>query len=387
VVINLRTKRAVAIFAASISAIALTACASNSASAPKTTAVPSASDTAASSAPAGAATSASAGTSSAAAAGTILPGEPDTNHDGKVIIGVLSPGDINDHGYYESFVDAADAYAKTKGWTVIKRGSVPDTQALSAALALCAQHVDMVALAAGELSDAIPASTQPACKNTAWYVPSAANIAQTPQIVLSSDDPNVDIWAAGYAAGLEMKDKGYTKAGFIGGPSADYSKAAANAFAAGIKYLVPSATVTSTFTGDNDDSAKAKEAAQAQISAGAKVIYPYLGGGADAAAALANTSNVLTLSPGTDKCDGSKPTYNISVIFSPGDFFLAALQKFAAGNLAMGVAKIWQMGVDPYPTIKLCNGTPAENAQMADTIKKIGSGAIVPADEIKKIGS
>src|SRR5262249_46822299 len=44
--------------------------------------------------------------------GTILPGEPDTNGDGKVIIGVLSPGDIHDHGYYESFVDAANAFAK-----------------------------------------------------------------------------------------------------------------------------------------------------------------------------------------------------------------------------------------------------------------------------------
>ena len=61
---------------------------------------------------------------------------------------MLSPGDIHDHGYYESFVDAANGYAKAQGWTVITRGSVPDTEALAAARALCQQHVDMVSLGA-----------------------------------------------------------------------------------------------------------------------------------------------------------------------------------------------------------------------------------------------
>jgi basic membrane protein A len=390
VVNHLRTKQAVAIFAASISAIALTACASNSASAPKTTAVPggsttpaAASSSSASSAPATSAAASSSASVAAPAGGTILKGEPDTNGDGKVIIGVLSPGDINDHGYYQSFVDEADTFAKSKGWTVIKRGSVPDTNALSAARALCAQHVDMVALAAGELSDAIPASTEAVCKNTAWYVPSAANIAQTPTIVLSSDDPNVDIFAAGFAAGTVMKAKGYTKAAFIGGPSADYSKAAGKAFAVGVKYVVPSATVTSTFTGDNNDSAKAKEAATAAISQGAKVIYPYLGGGADAAALVANAAGAITLTPGTDKCAATKPSYDISVLFSPGDFFAAALQSFAAGKLAMGVAKIWQMGVDPFPSVKMCSSVAAQAPAVADMIKQIGAKTIDPNALVK----
>src|SRR5437763_14442054 len=45
--------------------------------------------------------------------------EPDVNQDGKVVIGVLSPGDTHDKGYYESFVDAANSYAAANNWKII----------------------------------------------------------------------------------------------------------------------------------------------------------------------------------------------------------------------------------------------------------------------------
>ncbi|MGX1478867.1 UNVERIFIED_CONTAM: basic membrane protein A [Streptomyces canus] len=342
-------------------ALALSGCASNAATATKTT--PEASSS----------------------SGSGL-NEPDVNGDGKVVIGVLSPGDINDHGYYESFVDSADAFAKEKGWTVIKRGSVPAGDALTAARALCQQHVDMVALGASELSTAIPASEEPVCAKTAWYVPSSANINQTPRVLLSTDDPNQDLLAAGYAAGLKMKAAGYTKAGFITGNKASFSVLAAKAFLAGIREVVPKATVTSTYTGDFNDSAKAKEATQAQISQGVKVIYPYLGGATDASAQLANANGVLTLTPGTDRCDSTSPKFDISVIFSPGDYFRAALEDFAKDDLKMGTTRVWQLGVDPYPTVKICKGQGDEDKQLEAFMKKIGSKEIDPAAEVKRLG-
>src|SRR5258706_3318157 len=231
--------------------------------------------------------------------GTLPSGEPDVNGDGKVVIGVLSPGDINDHGYYESFVDEADSFAKSKGWTVIKRGNVAATDALAAARALCQQHVDLVALGASELKDAIPAASEAACDKTAWYVPASGNLPVTPKIMLSSDIASQSVFVGGYAVGLLMKEKGATKAGFVAGSAADYSNRAAAAFLAGIREVIPDASVVNTFTGDNNDSAKAKEAMQAQISQGVKAVYPYLGGGTDAAASLANTAGVMTLTPGT----------------------------------------------------------------------------------------
>src|SRR5690242_4522601 len=54
-------------------------------------------------------------TSSSSSAGSSAAG-PDVNGDGKVIVGVLSPGDLNDNGYYESFVAKAEEFTKSKGW-------------------------------------------------------------------------------------------------------------------------------------------------------------------------------------------------------------------------------------------------------------------------------
>ncbi|MCX4706046.1 BMP family ABC transporter substrate-binding protein [Streptomyces sp. NBC_01373] len=359
---SLRRSRApIGLALALTGALALSGCASNEATAAKTT---------------------------PAASGTGGSGlnEPDVNGDGKVVIGVLSPGDINDHGYYESFVDSADAFAKEKSWTVIKRGSVPASDALSAARALCQQKVDMVALAASELKAAIPASEEPVCAKTAWYVPSSANIDQTPRIMLSSDNPNQSMLAAGYAAGLKMKAAGYSKAGFVTGVKADFSVLGAKAFLAGIREVVPKATLVSTYTGDFNDSAKAKEAIQAQISQGAKVIYPYLGGATDAAAKVANANGVLTLTPGTDRCDSTSPKFDISVIFSPGDYFRAALEDFAKDDLKMGTPRVWQLGVDPYPTVKICKGQGDEDQQLAGFMKKIGSKEIDPESEVNRLG-
>jgi basic membrane protein A len=319
--------------------------------------------------------------------GTLPQGEPDVNGDGKVVIGVLSPGDINDHGYYESFVDEAETFAKQQGWTVIKRGSVAPTDALAAARALCQQNVDMVALGASELKDAIPASEEPVCAKAAWYVPASGNLPLTPKIMLSSDIASQSVFAGGYAIALLMKEKGDTKAGFIAGPSADYSQRAAAAFKAGIRQVIPNADVVTTFTGDNNDSAKGKEAMQAQISQGVKAVYPYLGGSTDAVATLANSSGVMTLTPGTDRCDSTAPKFDVSVLFSPGDYFAAALQDFAAGKLRMGVARVWKMGVDPYPTVKICNPTGDQADKLKAFIGEIGSGKIDSEKEADKAGS
>jgi basic membrane protein A len=314
-------------------------------------------------------------------------GEPDVNGDGKVVIGVLSPGDLNDHGYYESFVDKGEKFAASKGWKLIKVGSVNPADALTQARNLCRQGVDLVALAAAELKDAIPASEESVCAKTAWYTPSSTDIKQTPKISISRDFINESLLAAGYANGLLMKDKGYTKAGYVTGPQLDFSVMAAKAFKAGIKEIVPSATLVTTYTGDFNDSAKGKEAAQAQINQGVKALYPYLGGATDAVAKLGNQSNLLLSTPGTDRCDSTDPKFAVSVIFDPGEYFNAALSDFAAGNLKMGVAREWHLGKDSVPTVKICNGTAADNEKLKTFISDIGSGKINPDTEVSKLGS
>ena len=313
--------------------------------------------------------------------------QPDGNGDGKVVIGILSPGDIADGGYFQSFVDVADGFAEAKGWKVISRGSVATADALSAARALCAQGADMIALGAGSLSDAIPASEEPACQDTVWYVPAQGNIAQTPRILLSEDSVNQNLLVAGYAAGLLMEEKGLDTAGFVGGLDVEFEQRASVAFKAGVRSVLPDADVLISFAGDQNDSAKAKEATQAQLAQGVEVLYPYLGGSTDAAALLANEAGALTLTPGTDRCDSPDPSFDISVVFAPGSYLAAALEKFAEGTLEIGTKKVWKMGVDEAPTVMLCEGTEEQNAKLEQFMTDIGTGEINADDEVQRLGS
>src|SRR5205823_14960226 len=111
--------------------------------------------------------------------GYLPPNEPDVNGDGSVTIGVISPGDTHDKGYYESFVDQANSFAKANGWKVITVDKVPDSNAAQAARNMCQQHPDMVALGASELKDAIPVASEPVCKDTVWYVAGGQGVNQT----------------------------------------------------------------------------------------------------------------------------------------------------------------------------------------------------------------
>ena len=311
--------------------------------------------------------------------------EPDVNCDGKVVLGILSPGDTNDHGYYESFVDTAKQFATQNGWSVTIVDKINPADVVTQARNLCRQHVDMVAVAASELKDAIPVASEPGCKNTVWYVAGGQGVTQTNYFVQSQDDATESGYSSGVAAGELMKSSGSHKAGFVTGPQADFAVTFAKAFKAGIVSVVPDASLLVTYTGDFNDSAKGVEAAKAQIAQGIGIIYPYLGGSTFAVAAEAQKTNIPVLTPGTDNCTVPSPKFAVSVIFSPGDYFAAALGPFKAGNLKVGVARIWHMGKDPVPHTKICSPTGDQQTQVDNVEKQIGAGTIVPANIIKNV--
>jgi basic membrane protein A len=311
--------------------------------------------------------------------------EPDVNCDGKVVVGILSPGDTNDHGYYESFVDTAKTFAAANGWTVTIVDKINPADVVNQARNLCRQKVDMVAVAASELKDAIPVAQEQVCKNTVWYVAGGQGVTQTPYFVQSQDDATESGYSSGVAAGELMKAAGSKKAGFVTGPQLDFAVTFAKAFKAGIVSIVPDAQLLVTYTGDFNDSAKGVEAAKAQIAQGIGIIYPYLGGSTFAVAAEAQKTNIPVLTPGTDNCTVPSPKFAISVIFSPGDYFAAALGPFKVGTLKVGIARIWHMGKDPVPHTKICSPTGDQQTQVDNVEKQIGSGAIKPADLAKNV--
>ncbi|RBY82761.1 BMP family ABC transporter substrate-binding protein [Blastococcus sp. TF02A-26] len=315
--------------------------------------------------------------------------QPDVNGDGDVKIGVLSPGDLNDNGYYESFVVKAQEFVDSQdGWELIKVGEINPADALEQARNMCRQGVDMVALAASELADALPAAEEDVCAGTIWYLPSQTEGYElADNVVLSQDSASESLLAAGYALGLLMQGSGATTAGFVTGPELDFSIIAAQAFQAGVRQIVPDAEVVTTYTGDFDDSGLAVEATQAQIGQGIGGLYPYLGGATDASAELGFEAGIPVLTPGTDRCgDG----YAISVIFDPGEYFAVALEDFANGELEGGTTRLWKMGVDPLPTVQFCEDsgvTPEQEQQLADFIASVGDGTIDPDAEVERLGS
>ena len=318
-----------------------------------------------------------------AANGYLAPGQPDNNPgnngNAKFVIGILSPGDTKDHGYYQSFVDAAAAFAKANGGSVTTIDKVPPASAAQDARNLCRRKPDMIAIAASTLKDAIPVASEAVCKNTVWYVAGGEGVVQNKFFAQTNDIPSQSGYASGVAAGLLMKSKHIAKAGFITGFQATFTSNFAKAWETGIKSQVPDAKVVVTYTGDFDKSDLAVEAYSAMKSQGVGIVYPYLGGATDAVALQAAKDHVLVLTPGTNRCASTNPPFAVSVIFSPGDYFSGALERFGAGTLRVGTALTFHMGVDAVPTVKVClsaEPTAGEAKVLAQTISDIGSGKI-----------
>lgn len=314
--------------------------------------------------------------------GCVPPNQPDVNQDGTVRIGVLSPGDTSDNGYYESFVVTADEFAQANDWELVIVDQINPADAQEQARNICRQAVDMVAIAASELVDAIPVAEEDVCAGTVWYVAGGQGIEQTPYFFQTTDNVYESQYTTGVAAGLVLEQLGGDMAGFITGPELDFSVTAFDAFTAGVRAIVPDAETVATYTGDFDDSALGREAAQAQVDQGVDLMYPYLGGATDAVASLGAENDVLSVTPGTDRC--GEEQFAVSSIFSPGDFFAAALEDFEAGEVTLGVTKQFAIGQDPVPTVRICDsveGASELQARVDEVIDQIAAGEIDPQAE------
>jgi basic membrane protein A and related proteins len=309
--------------------------------------------------------------------GCVPEGQPDVNGDGTVKIGVLSPGDTNDNGYYESFVVTARDFAEQNDWELIILDKVNPADAAEQARNLCRQEVDMVAIGAGELADAVPVAEEDVCGGSVWYVAGGAGIEQTPYFFQTSETPGVAQFVTGYATGLAMETLGIDKAGYVTGPELDFSTVTFDAWTAGINQVLPDAETVATYTGDFDDSAKAQAGADAQLAQGVGILYPYLGGATDAVATAGSSAGALSVAPGTDRC--AEDQFGIASIFSPGAYFAATLEDFEAGNVTLGETRLFEIGKDPVPTVKVCPSIPgAEDLQVQvdEMIDGIASGEV-----------
>lgn len=297
--------------------------------------------------------------------------------DGDITIGILSPGDTNDDGYYESFVTTAKDYADDEGWKTIIIDRVDTADAATQAKSLCEQGANFVGLADSAVFDAVQAAQEDACKGVVFYINSDEDL--TGYVFNTTDDTFQSQLTAGYATGLVMKELGKKNAAFIGGPDLDFVTVAYTSWSAGIKQVIPDATTTKTLTGDFDDSALGQEAAKAQIGAGAQLLYPYMGGATNAVAKAGADAGVFSVAPGTDRC--ADKAFAVSSLFPPGEFLVIAIKAWQNEEVKMGESFFNKVGVQPFPSALICDNGNVPNAKKLQGevdafMKKIGNDEI-----------
>lgn len=311
--------------------------------------------------------------------GTLVVGQPDINDDGRVVIGIASPGDTNDGGYYESFVRGARAFADEAGWELIVADFINPAESESAMADLARQGIDFLAVGATELQDGLDAI---ACTeefgHIAMYI-SATLAVESECYGQSSDDYFQIYWVTGVAMAQLLERTGGAKAGFIGGPELAFSTNAHRSLEAGLKSVIPDAELVVTHTGDFNDAALGIEAARAMLDQDVGVIHTFLGGAMFPTGGFVASEGGMALSASTYTCFPGSPFVG-SALFPPGDYLVANLRDFANGEYREGVIREFVVGIDPEVGVALCDATPEEQAAIDEVVAMIGSGELVPED-------
>lgn len=311
--------------------------------------------------------------------GTLVIGQPDINDDGRVVIGIASPGDTNDGGYYESFVRGARAFADEAGWELIVADFINPAESESAMADLARQGIDFLAVGATELQDGLDAI---ACTeefgHIAMYI-SATLAVESECYGQSSDDYFQIFWVTGVAMAQLLERTGGAKAGFIGGPELAFSTNAHRSLEAGLKSVIPDAELVVTHTGDFNDAALGIEAARAMLDQDVGVIHTFLGGAMFPTGGFVASEGGMALSASTNTCFPGSPFVG-SALFPPGDYLVANLRDFADGEYREGVIREFVVGIDPEVGVVMCDATPEEQAAIDEVVAMIGSGELVPED-------
>ncbi len=317
-----------------------------------------------------------------AATSAVTASDLDTNGDGKVVFGIAAAGPADDGAYYQAVVDAAKKISTDNGFEdpIV----VDNIQAADAATAigdLAQQDVDVIIVGASEIAEPLPQLIEQ-YPDVFWYCNCGAGFPPNPGLSQSTDDGGEISYAAGYATGLKLKEKGGDSVVFIGCCDLGFEKQAYMSFELGLQAVDPAYTMTYVQTGDFpfdfDNTANATAALQTAIDNGADAVYPYLGGAHRPVVQAANAAGLITMSAGSSKvCESTEELkYDIAVKFDGGDYVTAVMKLIVAGEFKEGDIKQFKVGIDPEPGAEICNATPDEQTAMDDVYAQIASGAL-----------
>jgi basic membrane protein A len=298
----------------------------------------------------------------------------DFNGDGKLVVGVATPGPRNDGAYYQTLVDCVNRLVAANNGTAIIVDNIPAADAATQIENLVKQNVDIMMVGASEIGKSLPDLSKK-YSQTFWYCNCGAGQPVDPNYAQSQDDGTEISYVAGYATGLLMKDKKKTKAAFIGNNNLNFEVAAFESFKLGLKAVDASYDVTYYATGSFNDVPKATEAYNTAKGQGIGAVYPYLGGAHEAVVKLANKDDIITMSAGSSAaCSRTDLKYQIAVKFDGGDYLNALFTKLLAGQFKEGAIYTFHVGVDPEPGAQICKASTEQQKALDTVASEIAAG-------------
>jgi basic membrane protein A len=298
----------------------------------------------------------------------------DFNGDGKLVVGVATPGPRNDGAYYQTLVDCVNRMVAANNGTAIIVDNIPAADAATQIENLVKQNVDIMMVGASEIGKSLPELSKKYA-STFWYCNCGAGQPVDPNYAQSQDDGTEISYIAGYATGLLLKDKKKSKAAFIGNNNLNFEVAAFESFKLGLKAVDASYDVTYYATGSFNDAQKATEAYNTAKGQGIGAVYPYLGGAHEAVVKLANKDDIITMSAGaSNACSRNDIKYQIAVKFDGGDYLNALFTKLLDGQFKEGSTYTFHVGVDSEPGAVICKASSDQQKALDTVAKDIAAG-------------
>lgn len=304
----------------------------------------------------------------------------DYNGDGVVRIGVAVPGDANDGAYYQASVDGAREFAAANGYAEpLYIDKIDQAEAATELRNLADQGLDIIVIAAGEISEPLPDLTEE-YPEIFWYCRCEDTFPDLPGLAQSSDNSAAIEYIAGYAAGLLLAERGGDSVYMLGAHGAGFEVETELSFRMGLKAVDDGYDIHYVPTGahpfDFDNVAGASEAFHNAVAAGADAIYPYLGGAHNPVIALANEEGLITMSAGaSDVCTREGDLqWDLAIKFDGGDYIRAVFPLIQQGRLQEGERFIFTVEPGSVAGAEICDPTPEQAERMEAEIEKVGTG-------------
>lgn len=302
-------------------------------------------------------------------------GGSDAAADGKIRVGVMFPGSLSDDGFmqsgYEGYQRIERDLAAEVALTKVEQVPAADYQQV---LTRLATGSDLVVSFGGQ-TDSVLRQVAPSFPDVKFVeIGGPADAVPLPNLAYYDPVQADGGFLAGAYAALVT---GTGKVGFIGGMELPAIVKTAKAFEQGAKHVRPEVTVLAPqYVGDFNDVAKAKQATQADIGAGAGSFGQQLNLGKQGLAQAAREGNATLVGGPLVKPCGSEPGYVGYVKSDTGAELEYAVRAVIDGTFEAAQVPFGLASPTGATDIVLCETTPEITAAMEKVKQDIVSGAV-----------